>query len=314
MRETSTDRASLEDESIPSIVIVVFIKAGNEKRGYHRLIRIEIIGPGLDHQACRNGGHMSTSIKGVILAGGLGTRLSPLTKTTNKHLLPVYDRPMIYFPIHTLVEAGIEEIMIVTGGQHAGAFLELLGNGKNWGLKHLHYAYQKGNGGIAEALSLAREFTNGDKMVVMLGDNILGGSIIKAVQEYEVVTGDRARIFVTPVMNPKEYGIMELHEDDIGTHNHARIKRIIEKPHDPPSTLAVVGIYMYPPNVYEIIDGLEPSMRGELEITDVNNVYVDRLKMDWSILDGWWLDAGESHKALLNASIMISEAEGVSIR
>ena len=243
-------------------------------------------------------------MKGVILAGGLGTRLRPLTSITNKHLLPVYNRPLIYYPIQMLVEAGIRDILIVTGGNSAGDFLRLIGNGEDFGLSRIHYAYQKGEGGIAEALGLAKEFVGGDRVVVVLGDNILENGINKGVEAF-LRQQNGGRIFLTKVDHPWEYGIAETDGD--------KIKRIIEKPADPPSDLAVIGVYMYPASVFDIIETLEPSARGELEITDVNNAFIERGEMEYEIVDGWWLDAGENYDALLRASVTIARQEGVEI-
>ena len=243
-------------------------------------------------------------MKGVILAGGLGTRLRPLTSITNKHLLPVYDKPMVYYPIEMLVGAGIRDIMVVTGGNSAGDFLRLLGNGEAFGLTRLNYAYQKGEGGIAEALGLAREFVAGDRMVVVLGDNILQKGIKAGVEAF--ARQERgARVFLKEVAHPWEYGIAVPDGD--------KIARIIEKPKEPPSNLAVIGVYMYPPNVFEIIGGLERSARGELEITDVNNAYIDRGEMEYELVEGWWLDAGEDHEALLRANLMVAREAGIDI-
>ena len=243
-------------------------------------------------------------MKGVVLAGGLGTRLQPLTRITNKHLLPIYDKPMIYYPIQMLVDAGIRDIMIVTGGTYAGDFLRLIGNGEDFGLSRINYAYQKGEGGIAEALGLAREFVGGDKLVVVLGDNILEKSLREGVQAF--IRQDRGcRIFLKRVDHPWEYGIAEV--------EGSRIRRIIEKPENPPSDLAVTGVYMYPPDVFEIIKGLKPSARGELEITDVNNAYIERGEMEYEVIDGWWLDAGEDHEALLRANLTIARQAGVEV-
>jgi glucose-1-phosphate thymidylyltransferase len=243
-------------------------------------------------------------MKGVILAGGLGTRLRPLTSITNKHLLPVYDKPMVYYPIEMLVQAGIRDIMVVTGGNSAGDFLRLLGNGEAFGLTGLNYAYQKGEGGIAEALGLARDFIAGDRMVVVLGDNILQKGIKAGVEAF--ARQERgARVFLKEVAHPWEYGIAVPDGD--------KIARIIEKPKDPPSNLAVIGVYMYPPDVFEIIGGLERSARGELEITDVNNAYIARGEMEYDLLDGWWLDAGENHEALLHANLIVAREAGVDI-
>jgi glucose-1-phosphate thymidylyltransferase len=224
-------------------------------------------------------------MKGVILGGGLGTRLRPLTSITNKHLLPVYDRPMIYYPIQTLVEAGISDIMLVTGGNNAGDFLRLIGNGEEFGLKHMNYTYQKREGGIAEALGLCRHFCGDDKLVVMLGDNILDGSIKKAARDFEK-QAKGAKIFLKEVDNPREYGVAEL--------SGKLVKNIVEKPKDPKSNYAVIGIYMFDPEVWRIIDTLKPSGRGELEITDVNNAYIKKGQMTYEIIDAWWGDAGSS--------------------
>jgi len=243
-------------------------------------------------------------MKGVILAGGLGTRLRPLTSITNKHLLPVYNKPMVYYPIEMLVGAGIRDIMVVTGGNSAGDFLRLLGNGEEFGLTRINYAYQKGEGGIAEALGLAREFVDDDRMVVVLGDNILQKGIRHGAEAF-ARQEKGGRIFLKSVEHPWEYGIAEVQGQ--------KIVRVIEKPKDPPSDLAVIGVYMYPPDVFEIIDTLVPSGRGELEITDVNNAYIRRGEMEYEIVDGWWMDAGEDHEALLRANLMVAREQGVQI-
>jgi glucose-1-phosphate thymidylyltransferase len=243
-------------------------------------------------------------MKGVVLAGGLGTRLRPLTRITNKHLLPVYNKPMIYYPIEMLVEAGIRDILLVTGGNSAGDFLRLIGNGEDFGLSRINYAYQKGEGGIAEALGLAKEFVGSDKVVVVLGDNILQNGIGRAVERFSNQPNG-SRIFLTRVEHPQEYGVAEV--------EGGKVKRIIEKPPEPPSDLAVIGVYMYPPDVFDVVDALEPSARGELEITDVNNAYIERGEMAYEIIDGWWLDAGENHEALLQANLTIARREGVQI-
>ncbi len=232
-------------------------------------------------------------MKGIILAGGLGTRLYPLTRITNKHLLPVYDKPMIFYPIEMMVKAGIKDIMIVTGGNNSGDFLRLLGNGKEFGLKHIHYSYQEGEGGIADALKLCEEFIGKDKMVVALGDNIIEKNIIKSVNEFKKQKKG-ARILLKEVSNPCEYGIAEIKNN--------KIIRIVEKPKQPKSNYAVVGIYFYHSDVFDIIKRLKPSKRGELEITDVNNIYLKRGQLEYSFLDGWWYDCGESKDALLNAN------------
>ncbi|MFH1038478.1 MAG: sugar phosphate nucleotidyltransferase [PVC group bacterium] len=237
-------------------------------------------------------------MKGVILAGGLGTRLAPLTKITNKHLLPIYDKPMIYYPIQTLVNAGIEDIMIVTGGNNAGDFLRLLGNGKEFGLKGLRYAYQEGEGGIADALSLAEHFTEREKILVMLGDNVIEKNIIKPVQAFrEQASG--ARILLKEVPNPQDYGVAVLEGD--------RVVKIIEKPKEPPTSYAVIGIYMYDGRVFDMIKNLSPSDRGELEITDVNNMYIEAGSMSYDLLDGWWADAGSSIEGCFRVNRMVAE-------
>jgi glucose-1-phosphate thymidylyltransferase len=236
-------------------------------------------------------------VKGVVLAGGLGTRLRPLTAVTNKHLLPVYDRPMIYYPIQTLVNADITDIMIVTGGNSAGDFLKLLGNGKAFGLKHLNYTYQEGEGGIAEALSLVEHFAARDSVCVVLGDNIIEGNVAAAVQAYRN-QGRGAKIILKKVPDPERFGVPEL--------SGQRVLRIEEKPASPKSEYAVIGIYMYDGEVFDIIRTLKPSGRGELEITDVNNAYIQREEMTWQELDGWWTDAG-TFESLLRASNLVAE-------
>ena len=236
-------------------------------------------------------------MKGVILAGGLGTRLYPLTKITNKHLLPVYDKPMIYYPLQALVSAGIRDILIVTGGNHAGDFLKLLGNGKEFGLQHVNYTYQEGEGGIAAALDLAEYFSEGEKICVVLGDNIIEKNIVHAVQAFEKQERG-ARILLKEVPDAHRFGVPEIRD--------GRILRIEEKPKDPPSNYAVVGIYMYDADVFRIIKALKPSGRGELEITDVNNEYLRRGVLTYDILEGWWTDAG-TFESLLRASNLVAE-------
>jgi len=236
-------------------------------------------------------------LKGIVLAGGLGTRLRPLTSVTNKHLLPVYDRPMIYYPIQTLVNAGITDIMVVTGGNSAGDFLKLLGNGKAFGLKHINYTYQEGEGGIAEALSLVEHFAAKQPVCVVLGDNIIEGNIAAAVRAYKE-QGKGAKIILKRVPDPERFGVPEL--------SGQNVLRIEEKPKLPKSDYAVIGIYMYDGEVYDIIRTLKPSGRGELEITDVNNAYIKREEMTWEELDGWWTDAG-TFESLLRASNMVAE-------
>jgi len=240
-------------------------------------------------------------MKGIVLAGGLGTRLYPLTKITNKHLLPVYDKPMIYYPLQSLVEAGIKDILIVTGGNNAGDFLRLLGNGKEFGLKHLNYTYQEKEGGIAEALGLAEDFTEGEKVVVILGDNIIGQSIKKEADSF-AKQKQGARVFLKKVKNPNQYGVAELDGN--------KVLRIVEKPKKKigrnNSGYAVIGLYMYDNAVFNIIKTLKPSRRGELEITDVNNAYLKKGNLGYSILEGVWLDAGASIQGLLEANLLIA--------
>lgn len=222
-------------------------------------------------------------MKGVVLAGGLGSRLLPLTKVTNKHLLPVYDRPMIYYPIQTLVNAGIREIMLVTGGNNAGDFLRLLGNGKEFGLRHLDYTYQQGEGGIADALRLAEYFADGEPICVVLGDNIIENNILQPAQAFRR-QGRGAKILLKKVKDPQRFGVPVL--------NGKRVVKIEEKPKHPRSPYAVTGIYFYDARVFEIIKTLKPSQRGELEITDVNNAYIADGTLTWDVLNGWWTDAG----------------------
>jgi len=236
-------------------------------------------------------------MKGVILAGGLGTRLYPLTKIINKHLLPVYDKPMIFYPIETLINAGIRDILIVTGGSHAGEFLRLIGNGRDFGLQHVNYTYQEGEGGIAEALGLARYFCGNDRLAVILGDNIIEKNIVQAVREYERQP-EGAKILLKEVPDPQRFGVARIID--------GRIERIVEKPKEPDSNLAVIGIYFYDSLVFDFIDRLEPSERGELEITDVNNLYLERGLLTHSIIDGWWTDAG-TFDSLLRAGTLVAE-------
>ncbi|RME43617.1 MAG: spore coat protein [Deltaproteobacteria bacterium] len=222
-------------------------------------------------------------MKGVILCGGLGSRLHPLTKVTNKHLLPVADKPMVYYPIETLVDAGVRNLLLVTGGDNAGDFLRLLGNGRAFGLEALSYTYQEGNGGIADALRLARHFAGGEKIVVMLGDNIIGGNIRASLEAFEAQPKG-ARLLLKEVEDPSRFGVAEVVQ--------GKIVRIEEKPSRPRSRLAVTGIYFYDAEVFDIIEGLTPSSRGELEITDVNNAYLARGTLEFDLLEGWWSDAG----------------------
>ncbi len=242
-------------------------------------------------------------MKGIILAGGLGTRLMPLTRITNKHLLPVYNKPMIFYPIQLLVNAGITDIILVTGGNYAGDFLRLLGNGKEFGLSHINYVYQEGEGGIAEALGLARYYVGNEKMVVVLGDNILENDITEYVEKFKN-QDEGARILLKEVSDPERFGVPVIEKD--------KIVKIVEKPKDPPSQYAVIGVYMYPPNVFDIIDTLKPSDRGELEITDVNNRYIEKGQLYYDIVKGWWTDAG-TPESLLRANVLVARKEGYDI-
>ncbi len=236
-------------------------------------------------------------MKGVILAGGLGTRMLPCTKITNKHLLSVYDRPMIYYPLQALINAGIEDILIVTGGNFAGHFLQLLGNGKEFGLKEVHYTYQEGEGGIADALRLAEDFADGGRLCVILGDNIIEKNIREAVRAYEAQESG-ARILLKEVPDPQRFGVPVMDGD--------KIVRIEEKPAQPRTSYAVTGIYFYDSLVFDLIRKLKPSERGELEISDVNNMYLERGLLQWSLLDGWWTDAG-TFESLLRASNLVAQ-------
>ncbi len=240
-------------------------------------------------------------MKGVVLAGGLGTRLHPLTKVTNKHLLPIYDKPMIYYPIETLVEAGINDILLVTGGNSAGEFLRLIGNGKEFGLKHINYTYQEGEGGIAEALDLAEHFAEDDVVTVVLGDNIIEGSIRSAVEDFKKQKVG-AKIFLKEVDDPQRFGVATLDGD--------KVTKIVEKPEEPESRYAVIGIYMYDNTVFDIIKTLNPSGRGELEITDVNNAYIERGSLSDESLEGWWTDAG-TFSSLIRANQLVASRYGV---
>lgn len=236
-------------------------------------------------------------MRGVILAGGTGSRLYPLTKITNKHLMPVYDAPMIYYPLWTLVNAGIQQILIVTGGRNAGDFLRLLANGREFGLKRLNYAYQEGEGGIADALRLAESFAEGERICVILGDNILEGSIQEAVQTFEKQERG-AHILLKGVAHPERFGVPVFDGD--------RIVRIEEKPPQPASQFAVTGVYFYDSTVFEKANRLKPSHRGELEITDVNNAYLEEGTLTHSILEGWWTDAG-TFESLRLATNLVAE-------
>lgn len=222
-------------------------------------------------------------MKGIILAGGLGKRLHPLTRITNKHLLPIYNKPMIFYPIQALVEAGIKDIMIVTGGNNAGDFLKLLGNGAEFGLKHINYTYQRGEGGIAEALLLCEHFAKKDKIVVILGDNLVERSIKPYVEKFKKQKSG-ARLLLKKVHDPERFGAVEFKKDVI--------YKIVEKPNKPKSNFVVTGIYMYDSYAFEVAKQLKPSDRGELEITDVNNAYIKKGKLEYDVLRGWWTDCG----------------------
>jgi len=234
-------------------------------------------------------------MKGIVLAGGLGTRMLPLTRITNKHLLPVFDQPMVYYPIRKLVQAGIKDIMLVTGGNSAGDFLRLLRNGKDFGLPHLHYVYQEGEGGIAEALGLTRDFADADRVVVILGDNIFEDDITPFVKSF-AAQREGAKILLKEVDDPGRFGVAELAGD--------RVVGIEEKPASPKTNLAVTGVYMYDANVFDIIKTCKPSARGELEITDVNNTYIKQGTMTFDVLRGWWTDAG-TFESLHRAAVLV---------
>jgi glucose-1-phosphate thymidylyltransferase len=236
-------------------------------------------------------------VKGIVLAGGIGSRLFPLTRVTNKHLLPVYNQPMVFYPIQCLRNLGIQDILIVTGGHSSGDFLRLLQNGKDFGLKHLHYAYQEGEGGIAAALQLAQTFADQDSICVVLGDNIIEDNIRAAGEQFRR-QGRGAHIILKEVHDPERFGCPEIID--------GRIHRIEEKPKAPKSRYAVTGIYFYDPSVFEKITRLKPSGRGELEITDINNMYLEEGTLSYSILDGWWTDAG-TFESLLHASKLVAK-------
>jgi glucose-1-phosphate thymidylyltransferase len=236
-------------------------------------------------------------MKGVVLAGGTGSRLNPLTRVTNKHLLPVYDKPMVYYPIQTLVNAGIQEILLVTGGKNAGEFLRLLGNGRDFGLKHINYTYQEGEGGIAEALGLAEHFAEGKPVCVVLGDNIIENNVRSAVENFKKQK-QGAKILLKEVQDAERFGVAEVR----GEH----VISIEEKPRNPKSNYAVIGIYLYDSTVFQKIRRLKPSGRGELEITDVNNFYLEEGNLTYEILDGWWTDAG-TFESLLRANNLVAE-------
>jgi len=236
-------------------------------------------------------------MKGVVLAGGLGTRLYPLTRVTNKHLLPVYDKPMIFYPLQTLVNAGITDILIVTGGENAGDFLRLLGNGAEFGLKHLNYTYQEGEGGIAAALLLAEHFAEAEKICVILGDNVIEGNIRRAAAAFHAQAAG-AKMLLKRVPDPQRFGVPVL--------RGKKVVRIVEKPKRPASRYAVTGIYFYDATVFDRIRTLKPSLRGELEVTDVNNSYIAEGAMTWEVLRGWWTDAG-TFESLFRACRLVAQ-------
>lgn len=236
-------------------------------------------------------------MKGVVLAGGTGSRLFPLTRVTNKHLLPVYNQPMIFYPIQTLVNAGIHDILVVTGGQNAGDFLRLLSNGKDFGLKHINYTYQEGEGGIADALRLAEHFVEGEKVCVVLGDNLIENNVAAAADRFRQQPRG-AHIILKEVDDPERFGCPEIRD--------GYIVRIEEKSKQPKSRYAVTGVYFYDNTVFEKITRLRPSWRGELEITDVNNMYLEEGTLTFSVLDGWWTDAG-TFQSLRRASNLVAE-------
>ncbi len=238
-------------------------------------------------------------MKGIILAGGLGSRLFPCTKVTNKHLLPVFNKPMIYYPILTMVNAGLKDIMIVTGGGSAEDFIKILGDGGEFGLK-ISYAYQEGEGGIADALRLSESFAQGEKIFVVLGDNILDDDISEDINDFEKQERG-AKIFLKEVTDPERFGVAEIRD--------GKVSGIVEKPKNPKSNFAVCGLYLYDNSAFEIIKTLKPSGRGELEITDVNNVFIERGDMTYAVLDGWWTDAG-TFESLLKASNLVAKKEG----
>jgi glucose-1-phosphate thymidylyltransferase len=235
-------------------------------------------------------------MKGVVLAGGTGSRLNPLTRVTNKHLLPIYDKPMVYYPIQTLVNAGIQEILLVTGGRNAGEFLRLLGNGRDFGLRHINYTYQEGEGGIADALGLAEFFAGDESICVVLGDNIIENNICDAVRNFEKQK-EGAKILLKKVTDANRFGVAEV--------RGKRVLGIEEKPKNPKSNYAVIGIYLYDNTVFQKIRRLKPSGRGELEITDVNNFYVEEGTLTYEVLDGWWTDAG-TFESLLHANKLVA--------
>lgn len=243
-------------------------------------------------------------MKGVVLAGGLGTRLYPTTRITNKHLLPVFDRPMIFYPVETLVRSGIRDILVVTGGEHAGGFMQLLGDGSDLGVRTLYYASQEGEGGIADALARAEAFADGESVCVLLGDNIFQNGLRSQVDRFESSRAG-AGVLLKEVADPERFGVAEIEGD--------RVVRIVEKPADPPSRYAVVGAYLYDNRVFDIVDDLEPSERGELEITDVNNRYIEGRGLMYDFVDGWWVDAGTPESLLQASRLAAGQTSGPGV-
>jgi len=243
-------------------------------------------------------------MKGIVLAGGLGSRLKPLTDATNKHLLPIYDRPMVYYPIQTLVDAGVTDIMVVTGGPHAGDFIRVLKNGETFGLQKLHYAYQEGEGGIAQALSMAETFVGGDNCVVVLGDNIIADDIRCHVRSFDSIGG--CMVFSKEVGDPERFGVIEWEEGP-----EAKVKDIIEKPTSPPSNDAVIGLYMYDSTVFSKIKSLSPSARGELEVTDLNRMYLKEKQLEVRRITGTWLDCGTPDSLAEATSKFYNDSKGL---
>jgi len=241
-------------------------------------------------------------MKGVILAGGNGTRLHPLTFVTNKHLLPVFDQPMVFYPIQTLLKAGIKDIMIIASGDKAGHFIGVLKNGKEYGIRHLEYGFQEGAGGISQALAIAEDFADGEPIVAILGDNTTDADITPAVKKFK----NGATIFVKKVPDPERFGVPVFSKDG------KTIIQIEEKPKNPQSDFAVVGVYIYDSHCFEYIRTLKPSARGELEITDLNNIYLEKGKLDWEELKGFWNDAG-TFESLLKSNLYWARKRGIKV-
>lgn len=244
-------------------------------------------------------------MRGIILAGGNGTRLRPLTNVVNKHLLPVYNKPMIYYPIQSMMDSGITDILLVCGGHNPGDFLRILGNGAEFGLKHIAYTYQKEAGGIAQALALAEWWADGDNICVMLGDNILQHSFHDAVEEFNN-NPSGARIFITQNDHPEWYGVVTLTEHH-DAYNVVCVKEIVEKPKKPKSNWIAIGLYMYDSSVWKKLKGLKPSKRNELEITDLNNIYLKSGELRANKITGYWGDAGESIDTYLKTCVSVKE-------